>query len=422
MRPLIYQKNTSIGFWVITIVILVLYDLTPRLNGFDSSFYINAGENIWNGQLDCLRTPVYPLLCKTFTLLFGSDEMAIALTILQSLVYLLSLISLQRLASRAINNNTLRFIILLFYVCCIAPGWCNEISTESLSISGTIFLTDILFCFLDKPTFKRNILLHILLLLLLFLRPTFILFVVLLPLFFLLQIRRSNIRKRFLIAIIGTFLCLLCFGGYAHLYKNNFGIYETTSTFVFNKIYDTHRGGYWDPSAVVRPECRRWIDSIDYKYTNNYGVVYNTIMQHPESLPLINDGCDDIIRAHKSQHRQYRITLFASSFDKRLQAAVNTHTTLSRILFVSSLFLSFPLSLFYFFTIIAVLCIMVIFLFHHRPSLIFTFCTIAVFTHTLGIALTTSDSFERLLLPIYPLFILMFGIFIERASYRVITK
>ncbi len=416
------NNRFSILFWPIAIVVLLLYNLTPRLDGFDTAYYFMAGENLWNGELDCLRTPVYPLLCKSFSVLFGTQGMAIALTVLQSIVYILSLFSLQRLATRAVNNDTLRNILLFFYVCCIAPGWCNEISTESLSISGTVILVDILFRFLDGPTFGRNFMLHIMMLMLLFLRPTFILFLVLLPLCFLLKMRRATIRKHFYLALTGSLLCLLCFGGYANLYKNKFGVNGTTSTFVFNKIYDAHRGGYWDPQAVSEPECRRWIDTIDTYYTNNYGIVYNTIMQHPESLSLINEGCDAIIRAHKAAHRQYRLGLFASSFDKRLQAAVNTHTPLSRILFASSLFLSFPLSLFYLFIVIALTSIVFVVLHRHRPSLFYVFCTIAVFAHTIGIALTTSDSFERLLLPVYPLFLLMVGICMERTVLSMINK
>lgn len=422
MRNHTFKSTASIWFWFIAIAVLVLYDLTPRLNGFDTSFYILAGEHIWDGQIDCLRTPVYPLLCKTFSLLFGVGGMAIALTLFQSVIYLISLISLQRLATRAINNSKLRGAVLIFYVSCIAPGWCNEIGTESLSISGTIILTDILFCFIERPTFKRNLLLHIILLLLLFLRPTFILFAALLPLCFLIKMHNQSFRKHLFLALTVSLLCLLCFGGYANLYKKQFGIYGTTSTFVFNKVYDTHRGGYWDLNAVSNPECRRWIDTIDQQYTNNYGVIYYTIMKHPESLPLINEGCDDLIHTHKAKHRQYRISLFASSFDKRLQAAVNTQTPLSRILFISSLFLSFPLSFFYLFTILAVASLLLIFLFRHQPTLLFAFLSIAVLAHTIGIALTTSDSFERLLLPVYPLFLIMLGICIERATLRITSR
>ena len=407
--------HQTIPFWIIAITVLVLYDLTPQLNGFDTAFYLMAGEHLWNGQLDCLRTPVYPLLCKSFSLLFGPKGIAVALTIFQSIVYLLSLISLQRLAARAINNTKFRFAILLFYVCCIAPGWCNEITTESLSISGTVIISDLIFSFLERPSFKLNISIHLLLLFLLFLRPTFILFLVLIPLLLLCKFKFPSHRKSIVLALTLSILCFLCFGGYASLYKKAFGTYGTTTTFVFNKIYDTHRGGYWDPSAVVRPECRRWIDSIDYKYTNNYGVVYNTIMQHPESLPLINEGCDDIIRAHKAEHRLYRIKLFTGSFDKRFLAAVNTHTPLSALLFITSLFLSFPLSLFYLFTLIATFAFIVFLFLRRRPSLLYAYLTIAIFAHTVGIALTTSDSFERLLLPIYPLFLILLGKAMEKA-------
>jgi len=401
-------------FWSIAITILTLYNLTPSIGSFDTHYYFIAGEHLWNGELDCLRTPVYPLSLKVFGVCFGEKGGIAGIVIFQSIVYVLSIFSMHRLLVRALKNGILQYALILFYVSCIAPGWCNELTTESLSISGVIILTDLLFQFIDKPSWSKNILLQLLLLFLVFLRPTFILFYVLFALTFIIKLLKAEHKKPYIVALALTLAGILCFGGYAQLYKNKYGIQGTTATFVFNKIYDAHRGGYWDISAVARPDCRRWIDSVDQSYTNNYGVVYDIITRHPESMPLINEGCDGIMQSHLKEHRMYRIELFVSSFDKRFLAAVNTHTPLSAMLFATTLFLSFPLSIFYLLTLVAAIILVIKIFRRNKPSLLFAFITTAIFAHTFGIALTTSDSFERLLLPVYPLFLVLLGIALEK--------
>lgn len=414
------QRNNI--FWSVAIVVLTLYNLTPSLNGFDTQFYILAGENLWNGHIDCLRTPVYPLLCKILSLLFGQNGLHPAMTILQSSVYLLSLCRLKHLAEMTIKNEAIRFALLLFYVSCIAPGWCNEIMTESLSISGTIIITDLVVSFIKKTTTKTNVLIHSILLLLVFLRPTFVLFLMLLPLLWLYRLLTCKPNKHLCVALALSFFSIFCFVGYCHAYKQEFGHFGATTTFVFNKIYDAHRGGYWDPSSVKNKQAQAWIEYIDHQYDGTYAPTYFTIMNHPESLVLINRGCDDIIKAHRKEYLDYRTKLFVNSFDKRLLAAVNTHSPLSAILFVSSLFLSFPVSLFYLVTIMAIVSL-IIYVFRNRQiPVIPSFLILIVFAHSVGIIITTSDAFERVLLPVYPVFIVLLGIIIDKIINNFTAK
>ena len=139
-------------------------------------------------------------------------------------------------------------------------------------------------------------------------------------------------------------------------------------------------------------------------------------MKHPESIVYISKGCDEIIQAHKQEWREYRIRLFASSCDKRMQAAVNTHTPLSSALFFSSLFLSFPLSLFYLIIILAAIALLVnIIIQKSIPIGHFLIISIIV-AYTVGIVLNACDSHERLLLPVYPLFVILIGSAFEKTT------
>lgn len=407
-------QSRNIIFWLVAIVFLTLYNLTPSLNSYDTQYYILAGEHFWNGHIDCLRTPVYPLLLKCCQEIFGTNGMANAITVLQSIVYIVSLVSLKRIAEQTIKNSSLSFVLLLFYVICIAPGWCNELTTESLSISGCVILANLVLSFLFRPKTKTNILIHIILVFLVFLRPTFIIFFAILPAIWIYQTFKSPNKGHYVSATVLTIICILCSGSYTLMYKNQYGTANSTATFVFNKIYDAHRGGYWNPENVKNPECRKWIDLIDANYCGNYDIVYNTITQHPESMVLIDEGCNDIISAHKAEHQKYRAGLLVSSFDKRFLAAVNTHTKLSSVLFVSSLFLSFPLSLFYLIVSIAVIYLLFYILKKRSIPIVYFFIVATIAAQTIGVILTTSDAHERVLLPIYPLFIILIGIIIDK--------
>ena len=99
--------NRKIIFWVAAILVLTLYNLTPALNSFDTEYYILAGQNFLDGKIDCLRTPIYPLLCQAFIKLFEIEGLPTAMTIFQSLIYLISLVSLQHIANYTIKNKTM---------------------------------------------------------------------------------------------------------------------------------------------------------------------------------------------------------------------------------------------------------------------------------------------------------------------------
>lgn len=83
------SESISPWFWIITIVILTLYNITPSIGGYDVPYYFLAGEHLWNGELDCLSTPVYPLLLKVFGVCFGGNGGIAGIIVLQSVVYIL---------------------------------------------------------------------------------------------------------------------------------------------------------------------------------------------------------------------------------------------------------------------------------------------------------------------------------------------
>lgn len=400
---------------MIAIVVLTLYNLTPALNCFDTEYYILAGQNFLDGKIDCLRTPVYPLLCQTFIKLFGIEGLPTAMTIFQSLIYLISLVSLQHIANYTIKNKTIRFITLTFYILCIAPGWCNEILTESLSISGCVIMADVLCRYINRPSWRLSFGVFILTLLLVFLRPSFIFIFIILPFVWLVLWIRNNQRLIQTLSLFFTMICIAILWVYCRAYEKEYGVF--TSSFSFKcDIYNLKRSGVWDIEKVIDPEAKQILQNIDEQWSGNYAPIYNTINSNQNSLQLISSGCNDIRKGSESTLRQHQIIIAFSSFDKRFDAAVNTHTPLSVILFVISLFLALPLSLFYGIVVISCFALIVSIIQRRTIPLIYAILILFTAAQCVGILFYASEAHERLLLPVYPLFVVMLGSAFEKAT------
>lgn len=407
-----FTKNKLI--YLLAIVILLLYNFTPSLNGFDCPYYLLAGEHFFNGIIDCLRTPSYPILIYALYSAFGYKWMTIMVTLIQSIVYLQSIYAFQKIEERLLSNKVLQIIIILPYILCIAPGWCNELSTESFSISGCLMLTNLILSYSSSKHILTIIRIHLLLLSLVFLRPTFILFFAIMPVLWIyLLIRENAYRPYHLSCLLLTIICIGCFALYCQQYKQVYGKFASTITFECNSIYDLHRAQIWNVSDVSSPRAQLVIKEIDSLYTCNYGVIYDMIQQHPDKLILIDEGCNEMKQKHLAEFYRYRLVLTINSFDKRMSTAVNTHTPLSCILFFVSLFLSMPMSFFYLIVVVSFIVSIIILMKSHFISFEFPLLSAIIFAQCIGVLLTTSDSHERVMTPVYGLTLIALGIIIE---------
>lgn len=401
------KKSYSPWFWIITIVILTLYNITPSIGGYDVPYYFLAGEHLWNGELDCLRTPVYPLLLKLFSVCFGDKGGIVGIIILQSVVYLISVASLKSITTQVIKNQKIQYAVMLLYVLCVAPGWCNEMLTESLSISGCVIITDLIARYIKKSTYSLSFAIALLSIILVFLRPSFIfLFAILSFLWIVLWIRKKQ-RLLQSISLILMLLCATSYFAYCKAYEKEYGVFTSSISFVCNDIYNLKRSGVWNIEKVSNPQTKQLFAQIENSI--NYEPTYREIDNNHKSLPALVEGCNEMMVGNEKILRKHQIKITATSFDKRFSAGVNTHTPLSAVLFASSLFWALPLSLFYSIVVISLLALMVYFLKKRSIPLIATVIILFTAAQCIGIVLYASEAHERLLLPVYPLFLILFG-------------
>ena len=406
------KKSYSSWFWIITIVILTLYNITPSVGGYDVPYYFLAGEHLWNGELDCLRTPVYPLLLKLFSVCLGDKGGIAGIIILQSVVYLISVASLKSITTQVIKNQKIQYTVMLLYVLCVAPGWCNEMLTESLSISGCVIITDLIVRYIKKSTYSLSFAIALLSIILVFLRPSFIFLFAILPFLWIVLWIRKKQRLFQSISLILMLLCVTSYFAYCKAYEKEYGVFTSSISFVCNDIYNLKRSGAWNIERVTNPQTKQMMREIEASV--NYEPIYQAVMNDHKSLSAIAKGCNKMKTGNEKQLREHQIKITAVSFDKRFSASVNTLTPISSALFASSLFLSLPLSLFYSIAVISLLALIIYFF--QKKSIPLTATTIILFTaaQCFGIVLYASEAHERLLLPVYPLFLVLLGIALEK--------
>lgn len=396
-------------FWGLTTAILLLYDITPRIDGFDTPYYFMAGDNLWHGTIDCLRTPVYPLLLKLFCSCFGYNTGIVCIVILQSIIYLISVKSLINITTYTIRNLSVRAITCLMYIVCVAPGWCNELMTESLSISGCVIIADLLCRYITKPSMRLSAGIAGLTAFLIFLRPSFIFLLAIQPFVWIVLWIRKKHRVLQVISLSLTILCSSLFLSYCKSYEKEYGVFTSSISFICNDTYNLKRSDSWDLNKVSNPKAKELLRQIDDQWCGNYSLVYQTVSHDHSSLPLIAQGCKEMRKGSEKALLRQQILITAASFDKRFNASVNTHTPLSASLFFSSLFLALPLSLFFSIVIISCIALAVNVFRNRRIPLIATVLILFTTAQCVGILLYASEAHERLLLPVYPLFLVLLG-------------
>lgn len=250
----LFKKIMSNKIWLILIIIIgfrgIVYSFYNEVSIYPDTFsYVNFNENILKGEVDALRTPVYPYIIKFITLLDKSATLYVNITNLQEIVSLASVIILYTTLKKTMKNQVANYFATLVYGCLPAIFTYNRvILTESLSISLYVMYFCLIIQYLKSSTLSKAITLSIFTFLLIMLRPSFLYLLLVLSIMFLLvfilkkEDRISAIYGS--IALVGVISCIL---GYSYLNKKQNGYFAISSVTQINqldnvinlRIYDT---------------------------------------------------------------------------------------------------------------------------------------------------------------------------------------
>ena len=362
----------------------------------DSPTYVEAWDHISNGEIDILRTPIYPIFLGLMKLAFGTYFLTAAICV-QHIVFLISIRFFYIITQELCSSFNISFWITLFYSIfpCITT-WNNYILTESFAFSGTIFLIYLII----KMTHQEHkiyctIIIAILLSMLMLLRPAL---VYMLPVFFI-GWSYFFVKKQKMIAtlgIIGTLFATVSLFSYMKVFENKYGILSSSCVGTFNQMVIAYQYNLINPDVIENGQLKEDIENKSREVSimtliKSYGLkdVHNVIMDSYKSHPnKVIKSCFG--RLYRSKSKSLFLTLapgFATVFDM----------------------IGFNLNTLYLFIIIYT--IILLRWIYMKRSLPWT----TSFIYMLGVSniivaiIGAQEEWERLVLPSLPLYLLMFG-------------
>ena len=203
----------------------------------DTASYVNFSANIFRGQADLLRTPVYPWFIALIKL-FGQENLFLHIVIAQSLVSFLSIIVFYKTASLVFNNRLL--VVLSSFVYGLLPSIVNfdySILTESVSISAMVVFLYLAVSYLREPAVSKAIICTGYIFLLVMLRPAFICLLPLIIIFWMIRIvLYKEERIRCISGLVTCMVCIALISGYSKMNYNSNGCHQITAVSNVNQL------------------------------------------------------------------------------------------------------------------------------------------------------------------------------------------
>lgn len=210
----------------------------PYATTNDSPEYISFGTlEVLRGNLGATlgRPPLYGFFLDLMEFLFGANYL-VAVKYVQIFVSLLSVFIFARLLRRlGVSSPWREFSVLLYGVSPAIVGWDNMILTESFSLAGVIVFFYWIVLYIQHQRLLYGILAHLMTVMLIFLRPQFLVYLALLFVFLILKMvfpANQAERKKIIILLILQLFLWGAILGYCLLFQREFGVFSLTTTSV----------------------------------------------------------------------------------------------------------------------------------------------------------------------------------------------
>ena len=400
--------------WIYIIAVLNSFFLITKFGVDiepDTPSYINAWDQSWSiGVIDSFRTPIYPCILGLIKTIFSSQYLLVTI-IFQHIVFLISIYYLQRILSWKVkSSSTVKWLTLIYALLPATSTWANCILTESLAISGTIFLFYNLFAFQQNNRISNVIWVSIWLLILVMLRPSFLYLFPAAIIAWLIYYRSS--KKHVIIGIIGV--CIVGFIEFLYFsaYKEKYGLFGPSSVGTINQTYIAIQNGFINPSYTNNPDLSHDIanftDQHKQQYSTTGKIEFNETWEFVHYLFNkydIGDINDLIKSSQKTLSKDWMnniISRLVDSFNEPLLRANNGPVRIK-------LFFAINMNLLYIFLIINTI---VLTCRTYKTRLLFKTSIILLITvlgNLFTIIIGAQDAWGRLFLPSLPLILIMIG-------------
>jgi hypothetical protein len=279
MYQYILNKKDFIILLATTLTFRIIYYYYNVINIFpDSITYLNFNKNIFKGEIDLNRTPLYPFFLKLVGFFSTNDLYLFNVVFFQSAISYISILYFYKLSLNIYKSRKTAIISSVIYG--ISPSlisWDCSIMTESLSISFTVIFLYYLLMYFKNKNIYLSILLTFMCLMMVMLRPAFlILFIILILVWVFMFFSYFKFWKQFLTNIVCCFFGILFLFQYCKLNEFQNGYFGISNVIDINQLpiiikYQIYNNSN-DKEIVNKIDSNIIKDSINsefYSYTSS---------------------------------------------------------------------------------------------------------------------------------------------------------
>ncbi len=199
----------------------------------DTPSYINYNYNILMGEVDYIRTPIYPYFCKLIKLIGGNYNMYSNIVLAQKILFLFSIALFYLTVKKIFKSKFLNTALVSIYALCpFIFMWNTLILTEAISIVEIVALLYLTVSYLKKAESKLAILIGIQLLLLVMTRPSNVYLLAIYFLFWILKLIIKNPKENKKIhkmGLLSTCIAIILTILYCNQVRIYYGVFGLTS-------------------------------------------------------------------------------------------------------------------------------------------------------------------------------------------------
>lgn len=233
-------------------------------------------EDFLRGEFTSGRTPVYPLFIRLIQWVAGNN-FYYGIVLVQSILSVLSVVLFYKALKLIIKNQAVVALAALMYGCANAVvGWDTAILTESLALSGGVCFIYLLFKYLHQATNRLAIGIPCFTFVLLFLRPTFLYFLAIVLIFFIVRRFEKPTYSSDWVGIVTTVICFVFVGIYAYFFSLTHGIFSISDAKVRQDLIVSMQQGYYQDAS--NPDFVQMIEEgLAANDNNAWAIVYQVI-------------------------------------------------------------------------------------------------------------------------------------------------
>lgn len=289
-----FEKLTSsLSLDYILLTLVLLFSLTYRVVYFG---FLNPNTIIYNsdsvtyftsGFIDLYRTPIYPILLKSFEF-FSKDNYIENLISFQQIISFLSIIPFYYCAKKIVKNNYLTVLSTAFYGCWnYLLSYNINLNPESLSIAGSTLMLFLFVKYVEIP--KRTTLISIVVLsfVLIMLKPTYLILLLIIFIFLIARLILFREEKRILYwGMLSWFIAVSGVLGYCEMNSRFNGEFVLSKIALNNSLANVVLSG-----AYLHGEDKELIALIDSSKSQS---IYTTVF-------LLNNESSDEYKLSNSK-------------------------------------------------------------------------------------------------------------------------